>query len=250
MGWGAHAWIWMKYIYSSCVLLFISGVFQALSVKNKDFINLNIGEVWAQLHKHQQNDVASLVFGLHMRTGGEICVHESTGLSAIDFIRAVILQHTDCLHLLGAISFLALLHTDSFPSPLLAFLLLPSLGASSQWGKGEAANWDGILSTPSGVEIRMSVNVHPQLLSIGLLFSLCSLCLPVAHMVCLWFYTYPKFPGAMHIEFPGTANVKAHVGCGEGNKHTAVIGIQYSKSSILFPLSTGVNAGKSCLHTT
>lgn len=69
MGWGAHAWIWMKYIYSSCVLLFISGVFQALSVKNKDFINLNIGEVWAQLHKHQQNDVASLVFGLHMRTG-------------------------------------------------------------------------------------------------------------------------------------------------------------------------------------
>lgn len=175
----------MKHIYSSCVLLFISGVFQALSVKNKDFIKLNIGEVWVQLHKHQQNDVASLAFGLHIRTGGEICVHGSTGLSAIDFIRAVILQHAHWLHLLYAISFLALLHTDSFPSPLLAFLLLPSLGASSQWGKGEAANWDGILSTPSAVEISMSVNVHPQLLSIGLLFSLCSLCLPVAHMVCL-----------------------------------------------------------------
>jgi len=68
-------------------------------------------------------------------------------------------------------------------------------------------------------------------------------------MVCLSFYTYPKFPGAMHIEFLGTANVKAQVGCGEGNKHTAVIGIQCSKSSTLFPPSTEVNAGKSCLHT-
>lgn len=66
--------------------------------------------------------------------------------SAVDVSRAVILQCTHWLHLLLAISFLALLHADSFPSPFLASLLFPSSGASSLWGKGEAASlgWGGL----------------------------------------------------------------------------------------------------------
>ena len=146
-------------------------------------------------------------------------------------------------------SFLALWHIDSFPSPFLDSLLFPSSGASSQWGKGEAADGDGGLSlslNPPGVQISLSCacpssashTAQPRLL-----IFLCSLCLPVAYVDCLSFYTNPKLPGAKHNEFPGTTNVGAHVDCWDANKITAVISIWCLESSASFPPNTEANAG-------
>lgn len=138
VGWGAHVWIWMRCIYSSGVLFFISGVFQALSVKNKEYINLNIGEVWAQLHKYWQNDGASLERCPLVRTRtslhgtSHLCPWQCRGyVPEVSAGLGFYSTHTSYISSMLLSSFLALWRIDS-SSTFQHSLIFPSLGDSSQ----------------------------------------------------------------------------------------------------------------------
>lgn len=71
----------------------------------------------------------------------------------------------------------------------------------------------------------------------GFVTFLCSLCLPVTHVGCLAFYTYPKSPGARHNEFSGTANVGADVDCGDANEGPESIYCKFDLSSDISSLT-------------
>lgn len=155
------------------------------------------------------------------------------GASAIGFSRAGILQRTHWLHLLRAISFL--------PCPVAYWqLLIPlsrlsafsflrcqlSMGEreSSRQGRGRLS----LSLNPSRVQISLSCACPSSASHTAqhrLLIFLCSLCLPVAYVGCLSFYTNPKLPGARHNEILGTTNMGARVDCWDANKITAIIGI-------------------------
>lgn len=141
--------------------------------------------------------------------------------------------HTDYIFSLLFPSLPCCMLTASHPPFWLLCFFLPPVPAHCG-EKGRQPSWDGEVFHS---HISFSCARPSSASQHGFVTFLCSLCLPVTHVGCLTFSSYPKSPGARHNKFSGTANVGADVDCGDVNEGPESIYCKFYLSSDISSLT-------------